>query len=133
MNWFTKKKVFYITIGTSLIQIVSRYSVNLGICNNYASRCTDFSSLIVIYSFIFLSAFIFSLLTYKLNERIFVSWRNFSLFFISISFIVITFIPTNSIGFDIFPVTKGSVILFLTIAYSIISLLLILYKSFKKD
>jgi hypothetical protein len=132
-GWFTKKKIFIISLLGILIQGFSRFSIDLGICSYYLSDCGKFSYIIVIFSFIFIPVFIFSLLTLKLKEHIFNFWRNFSIFIILMFFVVINFLPLNTHGLDFFPITKGTVMFFFTIIYSIISLILIIYKSLKKE
>ncbi len=133
MNWFTRKKVLVISLVAVIIQFTSRFSVDFGICSNYSSQCGDYSYLLVIFTYIFIATFIFSLITFKLNGPSFIFWRNFSILWVSFSLIIITFLPTLTHGLDFFPITKGSAMFFLTILYSVISLILILYKSLKKD
>jgi len=133
VSWFTKKKVFFISLVGLIVHVISKFSVDLGICSNYASYCSDRSYLSTIFSFIFVAVFIFSLITFKLKESIFITWRNFSVWSIPIFLIFITFLPTRTHGLDFVPVTKGAVISFLTILYSIISLILIVFKSLKKE
>lgn len=132
-NWFTKKKVIYIGLIGLLFFLFSYFSKDLGICSNYASKCSDISYLFVIFSFIFIPVFIFSILIYKLKDSVFLSWKNFSIWVIPIFLIAISFLPTDTHGLDFVPITKGTVIFVLTILYSVISFILILYKSLKKE
>ncbi len=132
MNWSKNKTVIIALLGV-LLQIFSRFTVNIGICESYASKCHDLSYLLLIYTLSFIPFFIYSLITYKLKESTFDFWKKFSILWIALSLLVITFLPTSTHGMDYFPIVKGTVILFLTIVYSITSLLLIIYKSFKKD
>jgi len=133
VSWFAKRNVFIIgTIGL-ISYLISKYSVDIGICNNYASRCSDISYLFVIFSLIFVAVFIFSVITLKLKESTFEIWRNFSIWAIPFSLMLITFFPTRTHGLDFVPVTKGTVIFVLTILYSIVSLCLIISKSIQKE
>ena len=131
VNWFTKEKVFFFSLIGLIVHVISKFSVDLGICSGYPSKCTDLTYLLVIFSFIFIAIFVFSLLTFKLKDTTFISWRNFSLWAIPLSLIIITFLPTQTHGLDFVPIVKGTVIIFLTILYSIISLLLVFYQFLK--
>ena|SRR3989344_2446931 len=108
------------------------YFVNKADFCDLIKNCSRFNEILIIYTLPFISVLIFSLITYRLKELTFSSWKNFSLWAIPFSLILITFLPTRTHGLDFVPVTKGTVIFFLTILYSIISLILIVYKSFKK-
>ncbi|HRH27135.1 MAG TPA: hypothetical protein PLZ99_03210, partial [Parcubacteria group bacterium] len=59
-------------------------------------------------------------------------WKNFSIWWIPLSFVIITMFPTDTHGMDFVPIIKGTVSLLLSSLYSVISLVIILYKSFKK-
>lgn len=131
-QFFTKKKVLVFGFLLFLINMVAKFSVDLGICPYYASECFDKSDLIISYTYIFIPFFVFSLITFKLKESTFSAWRNFSFFAIILSLVLISFLPTRTHGLDFVPVTKGTVIFGLTILYSIVSLILVAYKSSKK-
>lgn len=133
MNWLSRKKIFITCLIIVLIHFFSKFYFNELLCGGYSSFCSDLGKLIMIYSFIFVSIFIFSLITYKLKDKTFNSWKNFTVWFIPLSFIFISFIPTDTHGMDFVPIVKGTVIIALTILYSTISLILIIYKSLKKD
>jgi hypothetical protein len=132
MNSLTKKRILFLSFFGLIIQIISRYSVDFGVCENYASSCFDLSYLFIIYSIISIPLFVFSVITYKLKDEVFISWKNFSIWWIPLSFVIITMFPTDTHGMDFVPIIKGTVSLLLSSLYSVISLVIILYKSFKK-
>lgn len=133
IGWLTRVRVFFISLIGFIVYIVSKFSIDIGICSSYASKCSDKSYLFVIFSFIFIPIFIFSLITFKLKESVFNSWRSFSIWAVFFIIVIVTFFPTRISGFDVVSVTKGLVMFFLTILYSIISLIFIIYKSIKKE
>jgi len=135
VNWFTKKKIIVIGFLGVLVFFLGYFvdiSIHKDVCY-MGEFCGDVSELLTIYFLPFILIFVFSILTYKLKESVFNSWRNFSMWVIPISLIIITFLPTRTHGLDFVPVTKRSIIFLLTILYSIISLVLVIYKSLKKE
>lgn len=131
-NFFSKKGLLIIGFFGTLIQVISKYNVDLGICSSYSSKCNDVAYILTVYSWVFVPLFIFSLITYKLKQSTFDSWRKFSIWSIPLILIIITMLPLSTHGLDFVPVTKGTVVFFLTIAYSALSLILIAYKSITK-
>ncbi len=133
MEWFTKGRVLCVSFLIFLSNMVAMFSVDLGICFNYSSKCYNTSDLIISYTYIFIAVFVFSIITSKLKEATFQNWRDFSFFAVFLFLVFISFLPTRTHGLDFVPLTKGIVAFFLTILYSIISLILIVYKSLKKE
>ncbi len=76
-------------------------------------------------------AFIFSVITLFVREEVARKWRKFSNYFLLASVVIILLTPNSSHGMDIYPLIKENVTIVLATLYSVISLLLILYKSFK--
>lgn len=130
--WFNKKHLTILSFFFSLVFIVSYFIHSADFCY-WRQYCSLVSEIFTLYSLPFISVFFFSLITFKLKEPTFNLWKNFSMWAIPISLIIITFLPMRTHGLDFVPVVKGTVILFLTILYSIISLILIFYKSLKKE
>lgn len=130
-----KKKIFFISLLGSIIFFISVFvpiEVPIKVCYQ-GGFCGNVSEVLTIYFLLFVPMFIFSIITFKLKELTFILWRNFSIWAIPISLIVISFLPTNTHGLDFIPVTKGTVIFLLTILYSIISLALVIYKSLQNN
>ena len=130
MNWFTKRKVLLYSI---LYIILFLFTYIFGKSNYCSLNCYRSFELLIIYSLISIPFFVFSIITYKLKESTFILWRNFTVWAIPISLVIISFVPTNTHGMDFLLLVKGTVILALTTLYTIISLILIIYKSFKKE
>lgn len=133
VSWLTKRKVIFISLVGVIVFILSYFSKDLGICPRGVTYCSDYSKYFAVYSLPFVSVFIFSLVTFRLTETTFYLWKNFSVWAIPVSLIIITFLPMRTHGLDFVPILKGNTIFFLTILYSIISLILIFYKSLKKE
>jgi len=75
----------------------------------------------------------FSIVVFSLKESTFKSWTKFTNYFFIISLVIILLTPTSTHGLDFVPLVKETVTIFLAILYSIISLVLIIYKSLKKE
>jgi len=133
VDWFTRKRVALISFVFFLLNIFGFFSIDLGICPNSPGRCNNISELIISFTFIFISSFIFSLVAFRLKDSVFIIWRNFSFFAILVFFVLISLLPTYTHGLDFVPLTKGIASLYLTVLYSIISFFLILFKSFQKE
>jgi len=132
MNRFTKNKTLIYSFIISFLFFIS-YFINKSDFCDLVRGCPRFNELFIIYSLPFITVLVFSLITFKLKETTFYFWRNFSVWFIPISLIIITFLPTRTHGLDFVPMTKGAVMFFLTILYSAISIVLIIFKSLKKE
>lgn len=132
LEWFTKRSLMFFSFSFVIIFFILYYINILSSCR-HEKYCSSITELTVVYLLPFVFVFIFSLVTFKLKEVVFNSWRNFSIWAVPIIIIIVTFFPTRISGFDIVSVTKGLVMFFLTILYSIISFILIFYKSFKKE
>ena len=131
MNWFTRKRLLTISFILVLIFSVAYFIHPADFCY-WRNSCSFVSEIFILYLMLFIPVFLFSLITFKLKESTFSLWRNFSVWAIPISLIIISFLPTRTHGLDFLPITKGTVIFSLTVLYSVISLLLIIYKSSKK-
>src|SRR3989344_8474098 len=134
-KWLTKKGLVIISLIGSVVFFVSIFTnihIPVDVCYQ-GEFCGDLSELLGIYFLLFIPVFIFSIIIFKLRESVFSTWRNFSLWAVPISLIVISFLPTDTHGLDFIPITKGTIIFFLTILYSLISLILIIYKSLKRE
>lgn len=78
-------------------------------------------------------AFVFAFITLFVRDEVASSWRKFSNYFLLASVIIILLTPNSAPGNDILPIIKENVTIVLATLYSAISLLLILYKSFKRS
>lgn len=84
------------------------------------------------------SVFIFSVITVFIKENAHVSWRKFTKWFLVIAVLVILITPNSgnsggSLGMNIYAIDKELVTFLLSGLYAVISLPLIIYKSFKNE
>ncbi len=126
MNW-SNKKVNILYFLSFLFVVVVMYLINDSTNTKFIKKLSE--------SFFWLSVpvFISSLITLFLNERVFQSWKKFTNYFLVLSVIVILITPTSTHGMDFFPIIKETVTIALATVYSVISLILIVYKSLKKE
>ena len=128
MNWLKKKKINIIYVVIFSLAAVISYLVNVNLREK----------LLVITlseSFFWLAAFVlfFSITTLFFKRSVFLSWVKITKYFLIISIIIILLTPTSTHGLDFFPIIKETVTIMLISLYSIISLFLIIYKSFQKQ
>lgn len=132
LNWFTGRKVVIFSLIGAIVFFVSVFvdiSVPVDVCYK-GEFCGDISQILAKFSFLFISILFFSLLTLKLKKS-FISWKKFTFTYLPIYLFIIFLFPR---GRDpLLPITEELVALFLTCVYSIISILLILYKSLQKE
>ena len=133
MNLINKKKILLLGSIGFAIHLISRFSVDLGICENYSTSCFDKISIFRVYSFIFVPFLLFSIITFKLNDKTYSIWVNFSKWFIPLSLLIVSAFPNFTHGMDFVPITKGVISLFLVVFYSAVSLVIILYKTIIND
>lgn len=135
MNWFTKKRILIISLLCSAIFFIAAFvDINVPVDVCYQGEfCGDISEVLRTFFLSFVSVLIFSSITFKLKESTFLSWRNFSLWVIPLLIFTTFLFPRNTHGMDFFPILRGTVSIVLSLIYSIISLILIFYKSFKKE
>lgn len=84
-----------------------------------------------IFFWLCIPVFIFSLITFFLKDGLYLSWRKFTNYFLIFSVLIILITPTSTHGLDFLPLVKETMTIALTIIYSIVSLILVIYKSFK--
>jgi hypothetical protein len=78
---------------------------------------------------IFVPTFIFSLITFRMTENIFLFWRNFSFIYLFIYLFIIFIAPWEYT--DYFATDKGTMSLMLIVTYIVISFFLVTFKYFK--
>lgn len=118
INWFTKKKIIYISLLGILVFILSYFSEDLGICPRGATYCGDYSEYITIYfiySFVVLySAIIFHFLSQKYKNGFLKVSK--AVLFLCLFLTIIT--PQKTEVFDLVP-EKGVLTLWIIIGYSL--------------
>lgn len=75
--------------------------------------------------------FIFSLVTYKMREKVFQAWWNFARIWIPISMLAILLSPSSTHNW-MFPIEKGSVVFFSSILFILVSVILIIIWQIKE-
>ncbi len=90
--------------------------------------CISSLATAVIILIIFLPIFLFSLITYKMSDAVFQSWRKFVYWWVPLTIILTILAPEYSQS--LLPITKGVVSLGMSILFMIISLLVIVTKHF---
>ena len=130
----TRKKTLVITGVLASILIAWDYIGNYRICDNFiaggsAGDCPFILSDIELVLFPILPLFLFSLITYKMRDEIYQSWFRFAMWWIPLSMFSILIAPSYSSDW-MFPIDKGRVAFFSSLVFTLISLILIAYKSF---
>jgi len=126
----TKKRALFLSVcGAIIFSVAITISVK-GLCliNLICSRSHDDSVAFVFFPTITL--FIFSLITYPMQDKIFQSWWRFARIWVPLSMLVILISPSYSHNF-IFPIEKGTVAFFSSALFVIISLVQIILTSRK--
>lgn len=118
VNWFTNKKVIYISLIGVLIFFLSYFSKDLGICSHGATYCGDYSEYIAIYSIYSFVILYSSILYYFLSQEFKNRFLKIIKMVLSL-FLFLTFItPRQTDVFDLIP-EKGILTLWLIIFYSV--------------
>ena len=124
----TKKSVFQVSlIGFLLSIIINPYIV--GFCSNSDKYCV-FGSLAHSVGkpmfIIFLPLFLFSIVTYKMSDKIFQSWLKFTYIWIPLTIVLTLLAPEY--GGNLLPIEKDSVSFAMSTLFLLISLILVIYK-----
>lgn len=125
MNIYKNKKLIYPT----LFIVVSVLALYINVNYRYYQITIELSEFAF---WMAVPAFVLAFLTLFLSEEVASAWRKFSNYFLLASVVIILLTPNSDPGNFIMPIIKENVTIVLATLYSAISLLLILYKSFKK-
>ncbi len=124
---FTLKKNNIIIFLISLTLILLAYYIN----TNYRDDLPRKLSESIFWLTIPIS--FYGLITLFLRDSVFRSWFKFTKYYFIISVLIVLIAPTSTHGLDFFPIVKETVTIFLSVLYSAISLILIIYKLIKND
>jgi len=140
-NWVTKKNVLIIAISSFLLMMAIFFFVKSDFCY-HAQLCQNFFTKLVVKNFLVVwlylclavSLFVlpFSLITYKMQDEIFISWMKFVSWIIPPLLLIVFAIYKFIDGQD--PYAGGGIILYwivLYLGYFFASIGLIFYKSWK--
>ncbi len=123
-----KKILLLVSFLGSLLVLVATYSVNLKLCSSYYSfKCTSLYNSIGQTFLISIFIFLFTLITYKISERVFRAWSIFTYIWIPLSMILTSLASEESGGF-IYPSDKALAVMFTIGLYILISIIIILTK-----
>lgn len=121
-----EKKISVVYISVSLIVILVSFLINDESNVRLVKKLSESIFWLTV------PVFITSIITLFLNENVFNVWRRFTNYFLVVAVVIVLITPTSTHGLDFFPIIKETVTIALASIYSIISLIIILYKSLKK-
>lgn len=125
MNLLLNKRSNFVYLITFAVVILISYLLNTYSGSSLVRKLSESSFWLCV------PIFVFSLMTLFLNNSIFLTLRKFTNYYLIISVFVILITPTSAHGMDFLPIIKETVTITLSILYSLISLILILYRHFK--
>ncbi|MCC7160589.1 hypothetical protein IT399_02635 [Candidatus Nomurabacteria bacterium] len=129
-SWLTKKKIMVGALAMMLVYVVSYFNVILGLPSLYDNFCCVDDRMFNLF-FIFIPIFIFTLVNLKLNDLGFEKWKKLTFIYLIMYLIVYSISPTQANGYIWFQ--RETISFFGSILYSVISIILIIYESLKKD
>lgn len=133
INTLTKKRVMWESLFGSIVTILLlwRIDINTFVCQLGVVNPPVFSCAGVMIAYmlaISMPIFIFSLVTYYMKDDVFLLWRKFTIQYLVIYLLIIAIAPWQHDPF--FPVEKELMVMVLGSIYSLVSIILITYKSF---
>jgi hypothetical protein len=121
-----KKKVLLISFIILVMSVIAIFSRQIGLCPIYSySNCAYFFDSFFMILFPIIPLFVFSLITYKMQDSVFQAWWSFARIWIPISMLAILVSPSNTHNW-MFPIEKGTVAFFSSVLFAVISLILII-------
>lgn len=127
MNWIKEKKINIMYVVISFLTVVLAYLVNTNFREDLPRKLSESIFWLVV------PILFFSTITLVTKRSVFSIWVKMTNYFFISSVVIILLTPTSTHGLDFLPVVKETVTIALAGLYSVISLILILYKSLKKD
>ncbi len=135
VNWFTKNKILLSSFIATILFSIFYFNIPYNyICkpNLYLESCGEILKFFKIILIISPALLFFSIITLKTKEELFWKWRKFTFIYLCIYLFIATIFPWY-IGDEFLNIQKAHVSIFMVMIYSIISLILIFYKSLKKN
>jgi len=130
MAWFTKKHTLISSLIMVFVYIVSYFNRTLNLPGFYKDFCCIDDRKLNLF-LIFLPIFIFSLILFGSSELKFEKWKKFTFIYLLAYLLAYLLSPTQGEGFIWFQ--RETISFFGSILYLVISLILIFYKSLKKE
>ncbi|MDD5083598.1 MAG: hypothetical protein PHT88_01495 [Candidatus Moranbacteria bacterium] len=117
----TKKSVLFGSIVAMIFSGIFIFSREIGICppHSYGACIEKFDSIAITF-FPFFLLFLFSLITYRMQEEIFQKWWKFACIATPVSMLFIVLAPAYSHDW-MFPIEKGSVFLMTSVIFVFVS------------
>lgn len=133
INLLTKKRVLWGSIGTTLLMIflLWLFDINSSICAYYDPPILACVAVLIAYmSIIFVPIVIFSFVTYRMKEEVYILWRKFTIIYLSFYLFIVLIAPWEHA--DYFSIAKDSMAFYLSIIYVVASCFALLYQFTKK-
>ena len=130
MNFFTRRYFLVGSVIMVVVYIVSYFNRTLNLPSFYRDFCCVDDRKLNLF-LIFIPVFIFSVISFKLDELTFKKLERFTFIYVFFYILLYLMSPTQGDGYLWFQ--RESISLFGSIVYSVISFILIFYKSLNKE
>ena len=127
--YLNKKTFFWVLFGGVLMYFLSYFNQFLQLPYRYKNFCCADDRLLNVF-LIFLPVFFFNLLFLRASTTFFHIWAKFTLSYLSLFLIMYFLSPVANDGF--FWLQRESVSLLFSLVYSLLSIVLITYKTLRK-
>ncbi len=137
IEWFTKRRITTIFSITTVLFVILYFNIPYTVCkaNFYLGTCREirqffnfFTVLLMITPFILF----FSFFTPKMKGYLFLLWRKITFIYLFAYLFIVVITPWYS-GDEYLHIEKDIIALIFSCGYFIFSLILIIYKSLKKE
>ncbi len=135
MEWFTRKKFLISALVLSIVFVFFyTNSAYYSFCDgNYLNEsCGSLVKFIKLLFYVFPAIFLFSVISFFVSDKAFFSWRKFTVVFFLI-YLAILIVTPWYLGDAFLNLQKAHISYLGLFVYSLISLILIVYKSLKKE
>lgn len=128
-NWVTKKNILRVAsvvvvfLALVLIFLPSPYR-----CGVYENICDSFGNTFLVL-IVFLPLFLFSLITYRMREEVFLAWWMFTRLWVPLSMLLVLLMPSDNGPF--IPIDKGHVSILMSGFFFLLSAAIVVTTSVK--
>jgi hypothetical protein len=123
-----KRKILLLTFILGVTILASGLLEPFKLCGAEWRKCMDINYAFGLAGLIFAPLFFFSLITYFMKEEVFRAWLRFSTIWVPLTMVCTLLAPDYSQS--LLPIVKGSVSFFMSLAYSVLSVIIILTKMY---
>jgi hypothetical protein len=132
MNITNKKSFFWMSFILTLISIIFYLNIPYNyLCDKSISWCGDSLRLLKIFLLIFPTVLLFSIVSIYSKDELYYEWKNFNYYFIPLYLFFLCIFP-NYLGDEFLNFQSIHILILFTFIYSISSLYLLVFRSFKK-